>query len=68
MISRSRRRRPASSSRGEAGGTLVTLADEIQLGGIFRLFDPLLAGMVRRGYTANLGRLKAILEGPAATR
>ena len=46
----------------EAGGTLVTLTDEIELSGIFGLFEPLMARMVRRQYEANLGRLKAILE------
>jgi len=46
----------------EAGGTLVSLTDDIELGGIFGLLEPLMARMVRRGYQANLGRLKAILE------
>ena len=46
----------------DAGGTLVTLTDEIELSGIVRLFEPLMARMVRRQYGANLGRLKAILE------
>lgn len=46
----------------DADGTLVTLTDEIELGGILRLFEPLMGRMVRRQYTANLGRLKAILE------
>jgi uncharacterized membrane protein len=50
----------------DAGGTVVTLTDEFQLGGIFRLFEPLLAGMVRRQFQANLGRLKAILEAQPA--
>lgn len=51
----------------EAGGTLVTLTDDLELSGIFRLFEPLLAGMVRRQYQANLGRLKARLEAQPAT-
>jgi ligand-binding SRPBCC domain-containing protein len=46
----------------DAGGTLVTLTDEIELSGIFGLFEPLMVRMVRRQYGANLGRLKAILE------
>ena len=50
------------SFQSEAGGTLVTLTDEIELSGIFRLFESLLARMVGRQYGANLGRLKAILE------
>jgi uncharacterized protein YndB with AHSA1/START domain len=51
----------------EAGGTLVTLTDDIELSGIFRLFEPLMSRMVRRQYEANLGRLKAILEAQPAT-
>lgn len=50
----------------EVGGTLVTLTDDIELSGIFRLFEPLMARMVRRQYGANLGRLKAILEAQPA--
>lgn len=46
----------------DAGGTLVTLTDEIELSGFFSLFEPLMVRMVRRQYGANLGRLKAILE------
>lgn len=46
----------------EAGGTRVTLTDEIDLAGILGLFEPLLSRMVRRQYRANLGRLKAIME------
>ena len=60
-----RRRCPRALHAGlqsEAGGTLVTLTDEIELSGIFRLFESLLARMVRRQYGANFGRLKAILE------
>jgi hypothetical protein len=45
-----------------AGGTVVTLTDEIELDGILGLFEPLLGAMVRRQYRANLGRLKAIME------
>lgn len=50
----------------DAGGTRVTLTDEIELSGIFGLFEPLMARMVRRQYGANLGRLKAILEAEPA--
>ena len=45
-----------------AGGTLVTLTDDIELSGILGLFEPLMGRMVGRQYEANLGRLKAILE------
>ncbi|HSL75363.1 MAG TPA: hypothetical protein VK867_00345 [Candidatus Limnocylindrales bacterium] len=46
----------------DAGGTLVTPTDEIELSGFSRLFEPLMVRMVRRQYGANLGRLKAILQ------
>lgn len=46
----------------EAGGTLVTLTDEIALAGILGLLEPLMARMTQRQYEANLGRLRAILE------
>jgi uncharacterized membrane protein len=46
----------------DAGGTVVTLTDEIELDGILGLFEPLLGAMVRRQYRANLGRLKAVME------
>jgi hypothetical protein len=46
----------------DAGGTLVTLNDEIEMSGIAGIFEPLVTRMVRRQYAANLGRLKAILE------
>jgi uncharacterized protein YndB with AHSA1/START domain len=50
-----------------AGDTQVTWTDEVELRGIFGLLEPLMGRMVRRGYEADLGRLKAILEGqPAA--
>ena len=49
-----------------AGGTLVTLTDEIELRGIFGLLEPVMGRMVRRQYKASLGRLKAILEAPPA--
>jgi len=48
--------------RDEAGGTLVTLTDDVALSGVLGLFEPLLARMTRRGYKANLRRMKAILE------
>jgi hypothetical protein len=50
----------------DADGTLVTLTDEIELGGIFRLLEPMMGRMVRRQYAANLGRLKAVLEAQPA--
>lgn len=49
-----------------AGGTQVTWTDEVELRGIFGLLEPLMGRMVRRGYEADLGRLKAILEGQPA--
>lgn len=49
-----------------AGGTQVTWTDDVQLGGRFGLFEPLMGRMVRRGYEADLGRLKAILEAQPA--
>lgn len=45
-----------------AGGTQVTWTDEIELGGLLGLLEPLMGRLVRRGYEADLGRLKAILE------
>ena len=51
----------------EASGTLVTLTDDIELSGILGLCEPLMGRVVRRGYEANLGRLKAILEAQPAT-
>ena len=51
-----------------AGGTLVTLTDDIKLNGLFGLLAPLMARMARRQYAANLGRLKAVLEAQAAMR
>ena len=50
----------------EPGGTLVTLTDEIELRGIFGLFEPLMGHMVRRQYEANLGRLKSTMEAQPA--
>jgi hypothetical protein len=49
-----------------AGGTRVTWADEIELGGMLGPLEPLMGRMVRRGYEADLGRLKAILEAQPA--
>jgi hypothetical protein len=49
-----------------AGGTQVTWTDDIELGGILGVFEPLMGRMVRRGYEADLGRLKAILEAQPA--
>jgi uncharacterized protein YndB with AHSA1/START domain len=49
-----------------AGGTQVTWTDDVELRGILGLLEPLMGRMVRRGYEADLGRLKAILEAPPA--
>lgn len=49
-----------------AGGTQVTWTDEIELGGILGPLEPLMGRMVRRGYAADLSRLKAILEAQPA--
>jgi uncharacterized membrane protein len=45
-----------------AGGTQITLTDEIELGGILGLLEPVMARIVSRQYQANLARLKTILE------
>jgi len=50
-----------------AGGTQITLTDEIELGGILGLLEPVMARIVRRKYQANLGRLKTILEAQPAS-
>ena len=49
-----------------AGGTQITLTDEIELTGIFGLLEPLMARMVRRQYQSNLAKLKTILEAQPA--
>ena len=49
-----------------AGGTQVTWTDDVELRGIFGLLEPLMGRVVRRGYEADLGRLKAILEAQPA--
>jgi uncharacterized protein YndB with AHSA1/START domain len=51
---------------GVAGGTKVTWTDGVELRGIFGLLEPLMGRMVRRGYEADLARLKAILEAQPA--
>ena len=45
-----------------AGGTQVTWTDDVELRGILGLLEPLMGRTVRRGYEADLGRLKAIME------
>jgi hypothetical protein len=45
----------------------VTWTDDIELSGILGLLEPLMGRMVRRGYEADLGMLKAILEAQPAT-
>ena len=49
-----------------AGGTQATWADEIELGGMLGPLEPLMGRLVRRGYEADLVRLKAILEAQPA--
>lgn len=49
-----------------AGGTQVTWTDDVELDGILGLLEPLMGRMVRRGYEADLVRLKAILEAQPA--
>ena len=49
-----------------AGGTQVTWTDEIELGGLLGPLEPLVGRLVSRGYEADLGRLKAILEAQPA--
>jgi uncharacterized membrane protein len=51
----------------EAGSTRVTLTDEIELGGIVGILEPVMARLVRRQYAANLGRLKTLLEAQPAS-
>ena len=50
-----------------AGGTQVTWTDEIELGGLLGLLEPWMGRVVRRGYEADLARLKAILEAQPTT-
>ena len=45
-----------------AGGTRITLTDEIEVGGILGFLEPVMARIVRRQYQANLAKLKTILE------
>jgi uncharacterized membrane protein len=49
-----------------AGGTQVTWTDEIELRGMLAPLEPLMGRLVRRGYEADLARLKAILEGQSS--
>jgi uncharacterized membrane protein len=49
-----------------AGGTQITLTDEIELSGLLGLLEPAMARLVRRQYQANLTRLKTILEAQPA--
>jgi uncharacterized membrane protein len=48
------------------GGTQVTWTDEIELSGVLGPLEPLVGRLVRRGYEADLGRLKDILEAQPA--
>jgi hypothetical protein len=49
-----------------AGETEVTWTDEVELAGLLGPLEPLMGRLVRRGYEADLGRLKAILEAQPA--
>ena len=44
------------------GRTRVVYAGSFGLTGLWRLLEPLLAGEIRRGEAAELGRLKGVLE------
>ena len=46
----------------QVGGTLVVLTDDIGLGGVFRVFLPVMPAFVRWVYRKNLAGLKAALE------
>lgn len=48
--------------RSQAGGTLVTLTDDIALTGVFRVLQPVMPALIRSGYRKNLASLKATLE------
>ncbi len=49
------------------GGTKVTDAVEIELGGVLGLADPLMGRMMRRQFEADLAALKAGLEAQPAS-
>jgi uncharacterized protein YndB with AHSA1/START domain len=46
-------------------GTKVTLFPRPELGGIFKLLEPLMAGYIKRSNLAHLRTLKQLLEGQA---
>jgi hypothetical protein len=47
------------------GGTKVTLAIEGEIGGFFRLAEPLVIRIIQRDFEASLANLKDILEAEA---
>jgi len=48
-----------------AGGTKVTRVTEAELGGFFKLAEPLVARMLKRQFETNFANLKDILEAQA---
>ena len=48
-----------------AGGTKVTRVTEAELGGFFKLAEPLVARMLRRQFETNFANLKDLLEAQA---
>ena len=52
--------------KGQDGGTLIVLTDEIRMTGFARILEPLMPGLVRSGYRKNLEGLKAVLEAQPA--
>jgi uncharacterized protein YndB with AHSA1/START domain len=49
-----------------AGGTKVTRLTEVELGGFFRLAEPLAVRMLRRQFETNFAQLKDLLEAGAS--
>jgi len=47
------------------GGTKVTLAAEAEVGGFFKLAEPLVIRMMKRQFEADVGNLKDLLEAQA---
>lgn len=58
--------RPASAGsytlKPVAGGTKLTLSGETEIGGFFKLVEPMMAGMVKRNLETGLAKAKAVLE------
>ena len=44
------------------GGTKVTYSGEAELGGLFKIARPLLAGQIKRQTETNMAKLKTVLE------